>query len=58
MQFSFFLKILINIKQSCSSEMFLRFVLLGVPHRTSENFKIIAVINIHITAIFKLQIIF
>ena len=38
--------------------MFLSFVLLGVPHRTSEYFKIIAVIYIQITVIFKLKFYF
>ena len=49
--------VLVNIKQTCSSEMFLSFLLLAVPHRhrTSEYFKIIAVIHIQITAIFKLK---
>jgi hypothetical protein len=36
--------------------VFLSFVLLGVPHRTSENFKIISVIHVHITAMFKLDL--
>jgi hypothetical protein len=44
-----------NIKLTCSREMTLRFLLSCVPHPTSKNFKIITVIHMLTTAIFKLK---
>ena len=50
--------LVINIKWAYSSIMCPSFAVLDVPNRTSEKFKVIPVILMHITAVFKLEIYF